>query len=133
MVTLTGEAPWFPAGATAVDYVHWAQNNGMNPEGGWHPAAPITTDIIAQTLVQLLGYNARKSNYDYYRTLAIQGINLQPMTAVNNEWFSAFMDNPWHWSKANPPSPKDPKDPKDPKPKDPKHDNKDKDRGHKRR
>jgi hypothetical protein len=136
LVVLTGEAPWFPANATANDYVQWARNNGMNPSGGWHPDALLTTDVMAQTLVQLLGLNPRKLNGDYYRTLARDGINLVPMTgAVSLDFLRPFMDNPWHWSKANPPSPtkpKNPKDPKDPKPKDPK-DDKDKGHGHKRR
>jgi|SwirhirootsSR2_FD_contig_101_47724_length_736_multi_3_in_0_out_0_1 hypothetical protein len=136
MVVLTGEAPWFPAGATADDYVQWARNNGMRPTGGWNPDAPITTDIIAQTLSQLLGYNPRKFNGDYYRTLAYEGLYIPMLPEVTNEWLASFMDNPWRWSKKNPPSPKepkDPKDPKDPKPKDPKHGNKDKDHGHKHR
>src|SRR5882672_7552483 len=77
MVVLTGEAPWFPANATSRDYVQWARNNGMVPTGGWKPDAPVTTDIIAQTLSQLLGYNPRKFNGDYYRTLAYEGLYLQ--------------------------------------------------------
>jgi hypothetical protein len=135
MVVLTGEAPWFPANATPDDYVQWARNNGMRPTGGWQPDAPITSDIIAQTLVQLLGYSPRKYNGDYYRTLAVEGVNVPRLDVVTNEWLASFMDNPWRWTKSNPPSPKDPKnpkDPKDPKPKDPK-DSKPKDRGHKRR
>jgi|SwirhisoilCB1_FD_contig_31_14066660_length_705_multi_15_in_0_out_0_1 hypothetical protein len=139
MVVLTGEAPWFPTGATSADYVQWARNNGMVPTGGWdaHPeSAPVTTDIIAQTLSQLLGYNPRKFNGDYYRTLAYEGLYLQKLPIVTNEWLNGFMDNPWRWSKDNPPSPKDPKnpkDPKDPKPKDPKHGHDNKDRGHNKR
>ena len=136
LVTLTGEGPWFPANATSADYVQWARNNGMNPSGGWRPDAPLTTDVMAQTLVQLLGLNPRKQNGNMYITLARDGINLQPITGtVSLEFLRPFMDNPWHWSKQNPPSPtkpKNPKDPKDPKPKDPK-DDKDKDHGHKRR
>ena len=132
MVVLTGEAPWFPANATSRDYVQWARNNGMRPTGGWNPDAPVTTDIIAQTLVQLLGYNPRRYGGDFYRTLNVQGINLQKMDIVTNEWLTLFIDNPWEWSKNNPTSPKDPKDPKNPKPKDPK-DDKGKGRGHNRR
>ena len=132
MVVLTGEAPWFPAGATSRDYVQWARNNGMRPTGGWNPDAAITTDMIAETLVQLLGYNARRYNGDFYRTLSIHGINLQKMDLVSNEWLTLFIDNPWEWTKNNPTSPKDPTDPKNPKPKDPK-DDKGKGRGHNRR
>lgn len=135
MVVLTGEAPWFPANGSAQDYVQWARNNGMRPKDGWNPSAPITTDIIAQTLVQLLGVSPRKFNGDYYRTLVREGINLPKLDIVTNEWLAAFIDNPWRWSKSHPPSPKDPrdpKDPKDPKPKDPK-DDKGKGRGHGRR
>ena len=91
---------------------------------------------MAETLVELLGLNPRKLNGNYYLTLARDGINLQPIVGtVSLEFLRPFMDNPWHWSKQNPPSPtkpKNPKDPKDPKPKDPK-DDKDKDHGHKRR
>jgi hypothetical protein len=137
MVVLTGEAPWFPAGATSRDYIQWARNNGMRPTGGWDAEAPITTDIIAQTLVQLLGYNPRAygAGGDFYRTLSVQGINLQKMDAVSSAWLMAFIDNPWEWSKNNPTSPKDPKDPKDPKNPNPKgsKDDKGKGRGHNRR
>jgi hypothetical protein len=136
LVVLTGEAPWFPANATANDYVQWARNNGMNPQGGWQPNALLTTDVMAETLVELLGLNPRKQNGNYYLTLARDGINLQPVVGtVSLDFLRVFMDNPWHWSKENPPSPtkpKNPKDPKDPKPHDPK-DHKDKDHGHKRR
>lgn len=137
MVVLTGEAPWFPAGATSRDYIQWARNNGMRPTGGWDAEAPITTDIIAQTLVQLLGYNPRAygAGGDFYLTLSVQGINLQKMDAVSSAWLMAFIDNPWEWSKNNPTSPKDPKDPKDPKNPNPKgsKDDKGKGRGHNRR
>ena len=125
LVVLTGEAPWFPSGATARDYVQWARNNNMRPTGGWNPDAPITSDIIAQTLSQLLGYNPRRYNGDYYRTLAVQGINVPKLDVVGADWLIPFMDNPWEWTKNNPTSPKDPKDPKDgknPRPKDPKDD-----------
>ena len=135
LLVLTGEAPWFPSNPTSRDYIQWARNNGMRPTGGWNLDAPVTTDIIAQTLVQLLGYNARGYGGDYYRTLAREGINLQRMPIVSSDWLPAFMDNPWVWSKKNPPSPKEPKnpkDPKDPKPKDTK-DDKGKGRGHNRR
>jgi hypothetical protein len=132
MVVLTGEAPWFPAGATSNDYIQWARNNGMRPTGGWDADAPITTDMMAETLVQLLGYNARKYNGDYYRTLAIHGINLQKMDIVTPEWITLFIDNPWEYTKNNPTSPKDPTDPKNPRPKDSK-DDKGKGRGHNRR
>lgn len=135
MVVLTGEAPWFPAGATSRDYVQWARNNGMRPEGGWQPDAPITTDVIAHTLVQLLGYSPRAYGGDYYRTLAVHGINLQKMEVVSPTWLTEFIDNPWEWSKNNPTSPKDPKDPKDPKNPTPKgsKDDKGKGRGYNRR
>ena len=132
MVVLTGEAPWFPAGATSRDYVQWARNNGMRPTGGWNPEDPITNDVIAQTLVQLLGYSRRDYGGDFYRTLAVHGINLQKMEVVSNSWLVEFIDNPWEWSKNNPTSPKDPKDPKDPKNPNPK-DDKGKGRGHNRR
>ena len=135
LVVLTGELPWFPSGATERDYVQWARNNNMRPTGGWNPGAAITTDIIAQTLSQLLGYSPRRNNGDYYRTLSVQGINVPKLDLVVNEWLMAFMDNPWDWTKNNPTSPKDPKDPKDgknPRPKDPK-DDKGKGRGHNKR
>lgn len=125
LVVLTGEAPWFPSGATTRDYVQWARNNNMRPTGGWNPDAPITSDIIAQTLSQLLGYNPRRYNGDYYRALAVQGINVPKLDVVTTDWLIPFMDNPWDWTKNNPTSPKDPKDPKDgknPRPKDSKDD-----------
>jgi hypothetical protein len=138
LVVLTGEAPWFPANATSADYVQWARNNGMNPQGGWQPDALLTTDVMAETLVELLGLNPRRLNGNYYLTLKVDGINLQAMTGpVSLEFLRPFMDNPWHWSKDNPQSPTKPKNPKhphDPKPEDPKpdHGNDDK-HGHKRR
>ena len=104
----------------------------MRPTGGWNPEDPITTDVIAQTLVQLLGYSRRDYGGDFYRTLAVHGINLQKMEVVSNSWLVEFIDNPWEWSKNNPTSPKDPKDPKDPKNPNPK-DDKGKGRGHNRR
>lgn len=111
MVVLTGEAPWFPSGASATDYVQWARNNGMRPSGGFQPDAAITTDIMAETLIQLLGYNTKPYDGDYYYTLAVHGINLQKTDVVSATWLTEFLDNPWRWSKNNPTSPKDPKDP----------------------
>src|SRR5688572_30106231 len=68
MVVLNGEAQSFPANASAAEYVQWARNNNMRPDGGWNPDAAITTDSIAQTLFQVLGYNPRKFCGDYFRT-----------------------------------------------------------------
>ncbi len=135
LVILTGEAPWFPAGATARDYTQWARNNNMRPTGGWDVDAPVTSDIIAQTLAQLLGYSPRRYNGDYYRTLSVHGINVPKWDVVTVDALVPFMDNPWEWTKNNPTSPKDPKDPRDgknPRPKDPK-DDKGKGRGYNKR
>lgn len=135
MVVLTGEAPWFPAGATPSDYEQWARNNGMRPSGGWSLDTAITSDQIAETLVQLLGYSTRPYGGDPYLTLHVQGINLTKMETISNTWITEFMDNPWQWSKSNPTSPKDPKYPTDPKNPNPKgsKDDKGKGRGYNRR
>jgi hypothetical protein len=74
MVQLSGDNSMFSAGSTADDYMTWARAKGMNPTGGWAPAAALTPDQLAQALVQLYGLNPRKFNGDYFRILEREGI-----------------------------------------------------------
>lgn len=55
LVKLADATSQFTPDSTAADYVQWARANGMNPDGGWDPAAPLTREVLAQTLVQFLG------------------------------------------------------------------------------
>lgn len=81
MVQLSGDNTMFSAGSKAEDYVTWARAKGMNPTGGWAPAAALTPDQLAQALVQLYGLNPRKFNGDYFRILEREGIYVDRNTA----------------------------------------------------
>src|SRR5438552_3797524 len=60
LAQLTGESGQFSAGSTPGDYVQWARNRGVEPSGGWKPGAGLSSDVLAQSLVQLYGLNPRK-------------------------------------------------------------------------
>src|SRR5690349_4746870 len=56
LATLTGDQ--FAAGATANDYVQWAKNKNMNVN--WNAKSKLSSDVVAESLVQLFGLNPRK-------------------------------------------------------------------------
>jgi hypothetical protein len=76
MVMASGDASQFTASSTAADYVQWAKNNGMIPDGGLQPSAQLSKQALAQMLVQFLGINPKKKGGDYERILAREGIAL---------------------------------------------------------
>src|SRR5437762_6043315 len=67
---VSGASKQFSNRAGAADYVNWAKSVGINPSGGWQPAANLTKNILAQTLVQTLNLNPNKFGGDYSRILA---------------------------------------------------------------
>src|ERR1044071_9445073 len=81
LAQLTGESGQFSASSKAADYVQWARNKGIEPTGGWQPGSSLSSDALAQSLVQLYGLNARKYGGDYYRTLERAGIHVDPSAA----------------------------------------------------
>ena len=55
LAQVVGDTAQLPANASAADYVAWARSLNVEPAGGWHPAALMTSDSYAQTMAQLLG------------------------------------------------------------------------------
>lgn len=60
-----------PASASTADYVKWAREHHIEPQGGWQPDAPVTRDVLSQTLAQLYGVNG---NQDAARSLESEGV-----------------------------------------------------------
>ena len=94
LAELTGDAGLFSAGSQASDYVQWAQNRGIGPSGGWKATAKLSSDVLAQSLVQLYGLNPRKYGGDYYRILEREGIVIDRSASVSGEALASLLDNP---------------------------------------
>src|SRR5213596_542591 len=94
LAQLTGESGQFSADSKAADYIQWARNKGIEPSGGWQPAARLNSDILAQSLVQLYGLNPRKYTGDYYRTLEREGIVIGRSSSISGEDLASLIDNP---------------------------------------
>ena len=94
LAQITGDSGQFSAGSTAADYVQWANNRGIDPTGGWKPTSKLSSDVLAQSLVQLYGLNPRKYGGDYYRILEREGIVIDHSSSVSGEALASLIDNP---------------------------------------
>ena len=92
LAQLCGESGQFSASSTASDYIQWAKNKNMSLN--WNAKATLSSDEIAQSLVQLYGLNPRKYGGDYYRILEREGIVIERSAAVSNEALASLVDNP---------------------------------------
>lgn len=127
MVQLTGDSASFSAESSSTDYVQWARAKGMDPSGGWSPNSALTSDQLAQSLVQLYGLSSRKYGGDNYKTLEREGINIaKGTTEVSRGALAGLVDDFGFQSrtainakskntKNNPKPPKPPEGPKPPK------------------
>jgi len=82
----------FQAGATPADYIQWAKNKNMNLN--WNAKAKLSSDVLAESLVQLYGLNPRKYGGDFYRILEREGIVIERSASVSNEALAGLADNP---------------------------------------
>jgi hypothetical protein len=94
LVQLTGDSGLFTAGAKTSDYVQWAKNRGLEPAGGWKGSASLSSDVLAETLVQLYGLNPRKYGGDNYRNLERNSIVLERGSTITVDDLAALIDNP---------------------------------------
>lgn len=94
LAQLSGDSDLFSAGSQASDYVQWAQNRGVDPAGGWKPSSKLSSDVVAQSLVQLYGLNPRKYGGDYYRILEREGIVIDHSAGLTGEVLASLIDNP---------------------------------------
>src|SRR5215470_3770288 len=94
LAQLTGDAGLFAAGSKPEDYAAWARTRNVDPTGGWKPSAKLSSDILAQSLVQLYGLNPRKYGGDYYRILEREGIVIDRSATVTGETLAGLVDNP---------------------------------------
>jgi hypothetical protein len=94
LVQLTGDAGQFSASSKTSDYVQWAKNKGLEPTGGWKTGSQLSSDVLAQTLVQLYGLNARRYSGDYYRTLLREGVSIPNTPVVSNEALATLVSDP---------------------------------------
>ena len=74
LVQLSGESSQFSANATAADFVQWARVKGMAPAGGWQPGTALSSEALAQILVQYFRIAPSKRASDYIRILEREGI-----------------------------------------------------------
>lgn len=91
LVQLSDASSQFSANSTAADYVQWARDNGMNPKDGWKPTATLSRDILAMTLAQFYGIQAKKDT-DYARVLEREGIILPTESVVSRAGFVSVID-----------------------------------------
>src|SRR2546421_521978 len=94
LVKVAGDSDQFGAGSKAQDYVRWAHNRGVNPEGGWKPGGEVTCDTLAKVLVQLFGLNTRKYGGDAFRALEREGIIIDQHGKVDGKCLASLCDNP---------------------------------------
>src|SRR5262249_42197827 len=94
LAQLTGDSGLFSAGSKPADYAQWARDRGIDPTGGWQPTAKLSSDVIAQVLVQLYGLNSRRYGGDYYRILEREGIVIEHSASVTGEGLASLLDNP---------------------------------------
>ncbi len=73
LVQARGERSTLPETVTSADYVSWARQHGIEPQGGWQPNAPLTRDAFAQTLSQLYGL---PQSSDPVRSLQTEGVTV---------------------------------------------------------
>jgi hypothetical protein len=92
LAQLTGESGQFSAGSTPADYIQWAKNKNMDLN--WNAKSKLSSDVLAQSLVQLFGLNPRKYGGDYYRILEYEGISLTRAGSISNEALAELVDNP---------------------------------------
>lgn len=92
LVQLADATSQFSANSTAADYVQWARDNGLNPKGGWNPSAPLTREVLAQTLVQFLGVKGPKSVAEFERALEREGIILPSSELVTRGGLVSVID-----------------------------------------
>ena len=90
LAQLSGEQ--FPAGSTAAEYIQWAKTKNMNLN--WTAKAKLSSDVLAESLVQLYGLNPRKYGGDFYRILEREGIIIERSSSVSNEALAALVDHP---------------------------------------
>ena len=91
LAAATGEADDMVA-PSPNDLVLWAQSKGLNPNGGWNPSAVLTTDVLAQTLVQLFGLNPKKYGGDFIKNLLREGIVLPETADLTRELLVDVVD-----------------------------------------
>jgi hypothetical protein len=94
LAQLTGDAGLFSAGSKPEDFAAWARTRNVDPTGGWKPTAKLSSDILAESLVQLYGLNPRKYGGDAYRILEREGIVIDRSPTVTGEALAALIDNP---------------------------------------
>ena len=94
LVQLTGDESLFSPSSKPSAYVEWAVGKGMEPVAGWKATAQVSSDILAQTLVQLFDLNPRKFGGDFYRILERDGIVIGRAKSITSEYLAALIDNP---------------------------------------
>jgi len=73
--------------------ISWAKSQGINPTGGWKSGDTLSHDMLAQTLVQVLGLNANKYGGDFDRILKREEIDLGDIKdSVNKDNLVSLVD-----------------------------------------
>ena len=92
LAQLSDSTSQFSVNSTAADYVQWARDSGMNPNGGWEPTALLTRAVLAQTLAQFYGLKAVKGETDFARLLEREGIIMPTEQVVTRAGFVSVVD-----------------------------------------
>jgi hypothetical protein len=104
LVQAYGDSSQFTPSSTPEDYVAWAKNKGLVPmvvvgweyvEAGWTPDAALTKQMLAQSLVQLLGISVYKGGVsgNYTLVLSREGIVLPDGDVVTRAGLVTLFDD----------------------------------------
>jgi hypothetical protein len=91
LVQLTGDTAQLPATSNPSDYIKWAQAKGLSPKNGWDISAKLTREVLAETMVQLLGIVPKK-NEDQIASLARLNIKLPDTAEISREDLTKTID-----------------------------------------
>ena len=94
LAQLSGDAGKFNVKSKSSDYVTWAIGRGVDPTGGWKPGSVLTSQVLAQSLVQLFELNPRNYGGDPFRILEREGILIDRTRKVESDKLASLLDNP---------------------------------------
>jgi hypothetical protein len=107
----TADTASLPENAATADYVKWAVQQGIQPDGGWKPNAPLTRDVFAQTLAQVYGVTGQKDPARELEKVGVVIPSSKALTAkqVGQVFYDFGFQSPTALASSNPGTPVGPR------------------------
>lgn len=70
-------------GAVESDYLYWAQQQNLRPQEGWKPSEPLSREVFAQTLAQVLGVKPSDNKVGSVQALEKEGVFIPAKETVD--------------------------------------------------